>query len=236
MAASADTPPDDFHRYIGVSAMLLPSDRAMFARPNPTWIPRHQELSAQGDVSESIRREVVEFIAAAGLPVTLEQPGGIGSAAGGLVAAKIPGFVKTLVGLGSALMKFRRSIQERERRSRLPVADVLMFTYSAEDLAVPLVVLLPDLVKHFRETRPAIRLELNIFGQGHNIWTAPGVPITDGAILKVLKRIEKGDRFIGIRPRSWKHLQTVKGFSAEDHEQWAEFRMPPGMKSVLPPR
>lgn len=240
MAAAADGPIEGMEnqkQYIDTDVMVGPAKPVPRNWASYSQIPFHEELADQGNVVDGVRRDLVQFIAASGLPITLEPAPGKGAAAGGFEAVKEAlGLLKMLKAAGDFVVEARRVARERKRRSHLPCAYIMLHTNDATEVVVPLVAMLPDLVKHLSEKRPAMQFEFTIADGRNTIWAAPGVPITDGAILKVLKRIEKGNRFIGIRPWSWKHLQTVKGFSAEDHEQWAKFRMPPGMKSVLPPR
>lgn len=224
-------------KYIVANIMVGP------AKPVPRdWayyseIPFHEELEDQGNVAEGVRRDLVQFISASGLPITLEPALGMGSAAGGLTAAKEAlAVLKLLRAAGGFIARTQRSVREEKRRAHLPRTYIMLITNDATEVVVPLVAMLPDLVKHLHEKRPAMQFEFLVADRQNSIWTAPGAPITDGAVLKVLKRIEKGDRFIGIRNRSWSQWRTVKGFREDEHAQWATFKMPPGMRDVLPSR
>lgn len=239
MAAAADGPIEGMENqkwYIDTDVMVgpvkpIPCNWASYSR-----IPFREELDDQGNVVEGVRRDLVQFISATGLPITLEPAPGKGAAAGGFETVKTALVLLRMIKTAAEFVgEARRAAREGKRRAHLPCANIMLHTNDATEVVVPLVAMLPDLVKHLRENRPAMQFEFLIADAQNTIWTAPGVPITDGAVLKILKRIDKGDRFIGIRPRSWRHLRTVRSFSKGEYGPWAEFKMPPGMKSVQPP-
>lgn len=240
MAAAADGPIEGMENqkwYIDTDVMVGPVKSVSYQWASYVQIPFREKLDDQGNVVEGVRRDLVQFISASGLPITLEPAPGKGAAAGGFeVVKEALGLLKMLKAAGEFVVEARRVARERKRRTHLPSAYIALNTNNATEVVVPLVAMLPDLVKHLSEKRPAMQFQFTIADGRNTIWTAPGVPITDGAVLKVLKRIEKGDRFIGVRHRTWKHWSAVKGFGESEYRPWAEFKMPPGMKSVEPPR
>lgn len=239
MAAAADGPPKGSENqkwYIDTDVIVGPVKSVPHDWASYSQIPFHAELDDQGNVVEGVRRELVQFIAASGLPITLEPAPGKGAVAGGLETAKeVLGFLRTLKTVGELVVKAKRVARESKRQAHLPCAYITLHMNDATEVIVPLVAMLPDLVKHLREKRPAMQFEFLIVDRQNTVWAAPGVFITGGVVLKVLKRIEKSDRFIGIRPRAFNNLCVVRGFSEDEHEQWTKFKMPPGVIPVKPP-
>lgn len=128
MAASANNVSNE-RRYICTSVIITPASKRPAQWGNSHEIPESESLPYGGSTQEGVRKELVDFISNAGLPITLEPAPGMGAAADGpLIATSklVLNLTKFAFQIGKSLNHLLRSRQSRQRRLHLPVAHIML--------------------------------------------------------------------------------------------------------------
>lgn len=139
MAASANDVSNE-RRYICTSVSITPASKRPAQWGNPHGIPDSESLPYNGSTQEGVRKELVEFIAIAGLPITLEPAPGMGAAAGGplIARSKLPlTLAKFGPQIGKTFKRLHRNHQSRQRRLHLPIAHIMLFLGDTTETFVP---------------------------------------------------------------------------------------------------
>lgn len=183
-------------------------------------VPRREELHDRGNAAEGLRRELVEFVAAAGLPITMEPATGFGSMGGAVATVKqLSAFLKLTRFVGSFLLRTRKNALTRRRRSYLPVIEVKVLMHDTTRVLEPFLALLPDLQRHLKEKRPGLRFYLQVSSVEGHVETTPEAEFSESSILKALALLSEGHQYIGIRGKSWNRWRSVRGFHLKQDDQ-----------------
>lgn len=177
MAASANDISNE-RRYICTSVIITPASKRPAQWGKPHEIPESESLPYSGSTQEGVRKELVEFIALSGLPITLEPAPGMGAATGGpLIASSklLLTLTKFALQIGKVINRLHRNHQNRQRRLHLPIAHVMLILGDTTETFIPLVALLPDLQKYLKEKFPSLQLDISIHGSKTALLTEPGM-------------------------------------------------------------
>lgn len=212
MAASVNDASNE-RRYICTSVIITPASKRPAQWGNPHEIPESESLPYSGSAPEGVRKEIVNFISNAGLPITLEPAPGMGAAAGGpLIATSklVLTLTKITFQIGKLINHLLRSRQSRQRRLHLPVAYIMLFLQDTTETFIPLVALLPDLQKHLKEEFPSLQLELSIHGSKASLLTESGMIFDDALVLRIIKSATKNSQqLIAVRQKSFPRFRTI---------------------------
>ena len=175
--------------------------------------PQKELLPLDGSTTDSMRKEVVEFISNAGLPITLEPASGMGAAVGVPLLGSSKLFLtlaKLGIQIGKVINRLHRNHQSRQRRLHLPVAHIMLFLDDTTETFVPLVALLPDLQKHLKEKFPSLQIDISIHGSKTELLTEPGMIFDDALVLRIIKRAtEDSQQLIAVGQRTFPRFRTI---------------------------